>query len=132
MKTAIAIARIVLGIVFLAFGLDFFLHFISGIVRFPGLDRKADNYLTALTHAEYFFPCLKVLEILCGLGLLINRFTALFLIMLFPITFNIFLFDIFLGPQLLFLGGVLIALNIFLLIAYRKNYKGLFAVHPTV
>nr|WP_294945967.1 DoxX family membrane protein [uncultured Mucilaginibacter sp.] len=132
MKVAVLIARVVLGVVFLAFGLDFFVHFMSSIVKFPGLDRKADNYLTALTHAEYFFPCLKVIEILCGLGLLINRFTALFLIILFPITFNIFLFDIFLGPQLLLLGGTLIALNIFLLIAYRKNYKGLFALHPTV
>ncbi|AMR30189.1 hypothetical protein A0256_01520 [Mucilaginibacter sp. PAMC 26640] len=101
-------------------------------MHFPLLDKKADAYLGALTRAEYFFPCLKVIEILCGLGLLINRFTALFLIMLFPITFNIFLFDIFLGTQLIALGAALLLLNVFLLAAYHKNYKGLFALHPAL
>lgn len=132
MKTAATIARLVLGITFLLFGIDFFIPIISSIVHFPLLDKRADAYLGALTRAEYFFPCLKVIEILCGLGLLINRFTALFLIMSFPVTFNIFLFDVFLGTQLIVLGAVLLVLNLFLLIAYHKNYKGLFALHPAL
>ncbi|RFZ85975.1 DoxX family membrane protein [Mucilaginibacter terrenus] len=132
MKTAVSLARILLGLTFLVFGLDYFFHFLHLIVTFPGLERRADNYLAALNRAEYFFPCLKIIEILCGLGLLINRYTAIFLIMLFPITFNIFLFDAFLGPQLLLMGAVLILLNIFLMLAYRRNYRGLFAFKPAL
>jgi putative oxidoreductase len=132
MKIAVLIARIVLGLIFLIFGINQFVQIMDSIVHFPLLDRKADNYLMTLSRAEYFFPCLKILEILCGLSLLINRFTALFLIALFPITLNMFLFEIFLGHQLLPLGITVLGLNVFLLIAYRKNYKGLFAFHPAV
>lgn len=132
MKIAILIARIVLGLIFLIFGINQFVQIMDSIVHFPLLDRKADSYLMTLSRAEYFFPCLKILEMLCGISLLINRFTALFLIALFPITLNMFLFEVFLGQQLLPLGITVLGLNVFLLIAYRKNYKGLFAFQPAV
>jgi len=132
MKPAAFFSRLLLGIIFLVFGLDFFLHFVSNVVPLPGLSNKADNYLTALTHAEYFFPILKVIEILGGLGLIINRYTALFIAGLLPITFNIFLFDVFLGYQLLPLGIAMLVMNIFLLFAYRKYYRFLFTVVPRV
>lgn len=132
MKIAVLIARILLGLIFLIFGINQFVQVMDSIVHFPLLDRKADNYLMTLSRAEYFFPCLKILEMLCGISLLANRFTALFLIALFPITLNMFLFEVFLGQQLLPLGITVLGLNVFLLIAYRKNYKGLFAFQPAV
>lgn len=132
MKTAATIARLVLGILFLVFGLDYFFNFIPGIVSLPHLTKHADSYLDALNKAEYFFPILKTIEVLGGLGLMINRYTAMFIIGLFPVTFNIFMFDVFLGPQLLVLGGLMIAMNIFLLIAYRRYYRFLFTPKPVI
>ncbi|OOQ60053.1 DoxX family membrane protein [Mucilaginibacter pedocola] len=132
MKIAIIIARVILGAIFLVFGINQFVQILDSIIHFPLLDRRADNYLMTLSRAEYFFPCLKILEMLCGLSLLTNRFTALFLIALFPITLNMFLFDVFLGHQLLPLGITVVGLNVFLLIAYHKYYKMLFAFHPKV
>ena len=132
MKPVALIARLLLGITFLAFGLDFFLHFISSTVPFPGLSNRADDYLSALSRAAYFFPILKALEIIGGLGLLINRYTALFAAGLFPVTLNIFLFDVFLGYQLLPLGVAMILCNAALLYAYRRYYKFLFTVRPAL
>lgn len=132
MKPFVVISRIILGGVFLVFGLDFFLHFVSGIVPLPGLSNQADSYLTALTRAEYFFPILKIIEIIGGIGLIVNRYTALFIAGLLPVTFNIFLFDAFLGHQLLPLGATMLFLNVFLLFAYRRYYKFLFTVHPAI
>ncbi|MBD1392967.1 DoxX family membrane protein [Mucilaginibacter glaciei] len=132
MKTAATIARLILGILFLVFGLDYFFDFVPGIVSLPHLTKHADNYLDSLNKAEYFFPILKTIEILGGLGLIINRYTALFIIGLFPVTFNILMFDIFLGPQLLVLGVVMFGLNLFLLFVYQRYYKFLFTFSPRI
>jgi len=127
MKTAVTIARLLLGFIFLVFGLDFFLHFLEKLVTFPAIGPKASDYLGALANAGYFFPVLKSIEVVCGIFLLVNRYTALFIVVVFPIALNIFLFDVFLATSLLFLGGGILVLNLFLAYAYRKNYGGLVA-----
>ena len=132
MKLVAFISRLLLGITFLAFGIDYFFNFLPSVMPFPGLSSKADNYLSALTRAEYFFPILKVIEVMGGLGLLINRYTALFAAGLFPVTLNIFLFDLFLGYQLLPLGIAMLFCNAVLLYAYRRYYRFLFTVRPAL
>lgn len=130
MKYATLIARLVLGLIYLVFGLDFFLHFVSHIVSLPPLDDKANAFLGQLAAAKYFFPFLKSMEIICGLFLLINRYTLFFVLAAFPITIHIFLFHVFLANPVMLLGTIMLIANLFLIVAYRKYYVSLFAVSP--
>jgi hypothetical protein len=132
MKTAVLIARSALGLIYLAFGLDFFLNFISHIVSFPPLDDQANSFLGALAAAKYFFPFLKVTEIIFGLFLLSNRNALLATIALFPITVNIFLFHAYMAHPVVLLGTAMLVLNLFLIYAYRRYYAALFMVSPEV
>ena len=128
MKIAALIARSLLGLVYLVFGLNFFFHFIPQ----PPPAGAAAAFETGLFGAGYFFPFMKVIEIVSGLFLLINRFTAFFLLVLFPITLNIFLFHAFLAPAGVAIGAAMIILHLFLGVAFFKYYKPIFTSAPTV
>ncbi len=81
MKVAVLIARILLGLIFVVFGLNFFfpqvLHMAS-----PPMGKEAMAFSGGLWGSGYFFQYMKVIEILSGLFLLFNRYTAFFLLML--------------------------------------------------
>jgi putative oxidoreductase len=128
MKISVIITRSILGLIYLVFGLNFFLHFIP-VAQLSG---KAGAFEGGLFGAGYFFPFMKVIEIVGGLFLLINRYTAFFLLLLFPITLNIFLFHAFLAPVGVPLAGPMLLLNLFLGFAYRKYYAPIFTSQPTL
>lgn len=132
MKIAVLIARVLLALVYLIFGLDYFLGFLSHIINFPPAGDRADSFFGALAAVKYFFPFLKSIEIICGLFLLINRFTAFFLVAVFPITVNICVFHACVAHPYLPLGASMLVLNLFLLYAYRRYYMGVFAFKATV
>ena len=129
MKIAVLIARILLGLIYVVFGLNFFLHFIP--MPAPTKD-AAGAFEGGLFGAGYFFPFMKVIEILSGVFLLINKYTALFVLIIFPVTLNIFLFHAFLDPSGIPMGGIMILINLFLGYAYRKYYTSIFTASPTV
>jgi putative oxidoreductase len=122
MKIAVIITRTLLGLIFLVFGLNFFFHFIP----MAPATGKAGAFTGGLIGSGYFFQFMKVIEVVSGLFLVINRFTAFFLLLLFPITFNIFLFHAFLAPSGLPLGGLMLLLHLFLGVAYGKYYRSIF------
>jgi putative oxidoreductase len=130
MKTVALIARVALALIYVVFGVDYFLPFLSHIVNFPAGGNKADSFFGALGAAGYFFPFLKSIEIICGLFLLVNRYTVFFLVALFPISVNICVFHACMMPVYLPFGAAILALNWFLLYAYRKYYMSLFTVKP--
>jgi putative oxidoreductase len=130
MKIAVLITRILLGLIYLIFGLNFFFPFMP--MQQPAMSKAATDFSMGLFGAGYFFPFLKVLEIISGVFLLINRYTAFFVLFIFPITLNIFLFHAFLVPANLFLAVPMILINLFLGYAYRKYYTGLFTASPVV
>jgi putative oxidoreductase len=129
MKIAVLIARTLLGLVFLVFGLTFFFHFIP---QPPPPAGKAGAFEGGLFGAGYFFPFLKVLETTSGFFLIINRFTTLFILVLFPIIVNIFLFHSYLLPEGLTLAAPLLLIEIFLIYAYRRYYISILTASPTV
>jgi uncharacterized membrane protein YphA (DoxX/SURF4 family) len=132
MKTAVLIARLMLGLIFLVFGLDYFLNFLSHIINFPPAGKKADAFFGAISATGYFFPFLKGIEVICAVFLLTNRYTAFFAIVIFPVTVNIFMLHACLAHPYVPLGAGMLVLNIFLLYAYRKNYTGLLKTKPIV
>jgi len=82
--------------------------------------------------AVYFFVFLKVVETICGFFLLINKYTPLFIIIIFPVTLNIFLFHAFLEPSGLAMAVPMLLINLFLGYAYRKYYTGLFTASASL
>ncbi len=99
-------ARLLLGLIFVVFGLNGFLNF----VPLPPLEGNAAAFMGGLAAAGYFFPMLKITEIVVGIALLANRFVPLALVVLAPITVNIVAFHS-LAPEGLPLALVIVALQ---------------------
>lgn len=114
-------ARILLGLIYFVFGLNFFLQFLGGR---PQLTGPAETFMTGLFSAEYFFPLVKGIEVVGGLALLMNRFVPLTLVVLMPITLNIFLFHLFLAGDPV-LSIFMLAIQLYLAWVYREYYSPL-------
>jgi hypothetical protein len=101
-----------LALVYLIFGLNFFIHFIA----MPPMDGNAGAF-AGLLYSTGFLAFVKVLEISSGLLLLIPKTRALAYLLIAPITVNILLFELFMvgkpgiGLLLLILNAVGIFLN---------------------
>lgn len=124
MKIATTIARYLLGIMFLVFGLNGFFHFIPQPPPPAGL---AGQYLTVMSLSNYMMPVF-LLQLVAGVLLLANRFVPLALVLLGPIIVNIFLFHILMAPAGMAPG--IVALVLWLLVFYRVRsaFKGIFAM----
>src|SRR5213076_1498595 len=93
MKIITIIARSLLGLIFVVFGLNAFLHFIP----MPPPEGQAGAFSGAMFQSGYFYV-VAVLQILGGLLLLSGLFAPLGLTLLGPVIVNILLFHIFLAP----------------------------------
>ena len=129
MKVATIIFRILLGFLYLVFGLDYFLHFIPYQPMHTG---KVAAFKAGLMGVGYFYPMLKSIQIAGGISLLINRYAPFFAVVLFPISLNVLLYHTILVPSGWLMGVFLIIPNLFLGYAYRKYYAGMFTRKPVV
>ena len=121
MKVATIIARVLLGLTFVVFGSNIFLHFIP----MPPLpDTPAGQFSKALMESHYVLV-VGALQFLGGLFLLIGRYVPLGLTLLGPVIVNILLFHIFLDRSGLPIALVVGALSLFLLWRLRASFAGL-------
>ena len=127
MKITTTISRILLGFLYLVFGLDYFLHFIPYQPNHTG---RVAAFKTALMDIGYFYPMIKSLQVVGGISLLVNRYAPFFAVVLFPISLNVLLYHTILVPSGWLMGVLLIAPNLFLGYAYRKYYNGMFIRKP--
>lgn len=121
------VARILLGLMFLFFGLNGFLNFIP-----PPKDLPADmvTVSTALMKAGYM-TVVSGVEILVGLLFLANRFVPLALALLAPIVVGIIVFHTTLAPSSIGPGIVVLVLELYLAWAYRKAFRPMLAARVT-
>ena len=112
-------ARYLFGVIWVVFGLNFFLHFIP----MPPPNEAEGAFLGAMFATGYFFPFVKVVEIICGLLLLSNLFVPLALVVIAPITLNILLVHTFLDQSGLPIALLVTALNLILGLAYIEKFK---------
>ena len=129
MKTTTLICRVLLGSLYLIFGLDYFLHFIPYQPLHTG---KAGAFIAGLKGTGYFYPMQKVIQIVGGLSLMFNRYAPFSAVVLFPISLNVLLFHTFLVPSGWLMGVTLVVPNLLLGYAYRKYYASIFTASPTV
>jgi len=121
MKIATLIARILLGLVFVVFGSNFFLHFIPQPPPPPGL---AGDYVKVFVASGYMYV-VGALQLLSGLLLLIGRFVPLALTVLAAMIFNILVFHILMAPEGLPIAIVVAVLDLFLIWSYRDRFAGI-------
>jgi putative oxidoreductase len=120
MKIATIITRVLLGLVFVVFGLNAFFNFI----HMPAPTGQAGAFMGALFSSHYLYA-IKCFEIGGGLLLLIGRYVPLGLTLVGPVIVNILFYDIFLDHSGLGMGVVIAALALFLLARYRSAFAGL-------
>ncbi len=112
-------SRIFLGLAFLVFGLNGFLHFLP----MPPAPERAGAFLGALAATGYMFPLIKGTEVLAGVLLLSGRFVPLALALLAPVLVNIVAYHLVLAPAGAALPLVLTATELYLAYAYRGAFK---------
>ena len=123
MKIATIIVRSLLGLIFVVFGSNVFLHFIP---MPPPPEGPAREFMTALFLSHYLYV-VGVLQIVGGLLLFTGRWAPLGLTLVGPVIVNIVCFHALMAPAGLPLAIVVSGLAIFLLWNYRKNFAGILA-----
>jgi putative oxidoreductase len=121
MKITTLIARILLGLLFLVFGLNGFLHFIP----MPPPTGLAAQYMGAL-YVSHYLVFIFLVQVIGGALLLANRFVPLALILLGPVLVNILLFHSFMAPAGLPLALVTTVLWGLVFYAVRRAFAGVF------
>ena len=119
------IAQVVLGLIFLVFGLNGFFNFIPMGSPPTG---AAGDFVMGLFKSGYFLPFLKGIEVICGILLLVNRFATLALLILAPIIINILLFHTFLAHEGLPMAIVLVGLLGYLAWTRKEAYRHVLTV----
>jgi len=122
MKIVTLIARLLLGLIFLVFGLNSFLNFLSMGPMPSGL---AGQFVGALVLSHYFWV-VGALQVAGGALLLVNRFVPLALVLLGPVIVNIILYHLFLNLTGIALAIVVVILWLIVFYAHRQYFSGLF------
>jgi uncharacterized membrane protein YphA (DoxX/SURF4 family) len=122
MKIAALIARILLGLVFLVFGLNGFLQFIP---MGPLPSGAAGQFLSALFQSHYVLV-VSALQLVGGVLLLVNRYVPLALALLGPVILNIFLYHLLMDRSGLPIAIAVVALWGILAFRHRQYFSGLF------
>ncbi len=122
MKIAALIARLLLGLIFLVFGLNGFLHFIPMPPPPPG---PAGQFMGAMFVTHYLVPVF-LLQLIPAVLLLLNRFVPLALTLLAPIIVNIVLFHALMAPSGLPMASFVTVLWFLTAYSVRSAFAGLF------
>ena len=123
MKILTLVARILLGLLFVVFGLNGFLNFLSMGPMPTGL---AGQFIGALVASHYFWV-VAALQIAGGVLLLVGRFVPLGLVLLGPVIVNIILYHVFMNPSGIVLPIVVVILWLIVFYAHRQYFSGIFA-----
>ncbi len=123
-------ARIILGLIFFVFG-GMGLGLALGLwhMSFPPMPPKAEAFMNGIMASGYFLLLLKITETSCGFLMLTGIAAPLALVIIAPVTLNIFCFHLFLtsGLNNLVLPSIMVLCQIVAMSAYWKKYKTLFS-----
>jgi len=122
MKIASVIARYLIALVFVVFGLNGFLHFIP---MPPPKGLAAQQFGGAIFMSHYWVVIFGI-QVIGAVLLLVNRFVPLALVLLGPVIFNIFFFHALMAPEGIPLAIVVVVLWSILAIRYKQYLSGIF------
>jgi uncharacterized membrane protein YphA (DoxX/SURF4 family) len=121
MRVAGLVARYLLGLIFLVFGANGFLHFIP----MPPPPGVAGQFLGAL-FVSHVLVVVFLLELIPAILLLVGRYVPLALVLLGPVIVNIVLFHAFMAPSGLPLATVVVILWLLTAWSVRSAFEGIF------
>ncbi|PYJ45103.1 MAG: hypothetical protein DME85_13720, partial [Verrucomicrobia bacterium] len=113
MEIVILLVRVVLGLIFIVFGLNGWFHFIP----LPPRQGRAAEFIGAMIGTGYFNVIL-ILQVVGGLLVLIGISVPLGLILLGPVIVNILMFHFFMDKKGIGLALFILVLWLFLLWHY--------------
>jgi len=128
MKIVTLIARLLLGLIFVVFGLNGFLNFLNMGPMPSGL---AGQFMGALFVSHYYYV-IAGLQIIGGVLLLVNRFVPLALVILGPVIVNIILYHVFLNRTGVGLAVLVVILWLVVFFGYRQYFSGIFVQRTMV
>ena len=120
MQKAILVARLLLGLIFTVFSLNYFVPFLP----MPEMTESAGSFMGALAATGYMLPVVKSVELVAGVFLLLGVLVPLALTLLAPVVVNIVLVHLFLDPSGLPMGLLIVVLGLFLAYSYRGSFAG--------
>ena len=128
MKIASVIARYLLGLIFVVFGLNGFFNFIH---QPPPTNPLAIQFFVAIS-ASHFASFFFAAQVIGGLLLLSGFFVPLALTVLAAELYNILAFHLTLAPASI--GPALVACVLWVLVflQYRNSFSGVLAAKPVV
>ena len=121
MKIVLLIARLLLGLIFVVFGLNGFLNFIKG----PMPSGLAGQFVGALVLSHYFWV-VAAIQVAGGVLLLVNRYVPLGLVLLGPVIVNIICYHAFLNPSGAVPAAVVTVLWLIVFYGKRQYFSGIF------
>ena len=113
-----------MALVLILFGLNKFIEF--SFLPLPQLPESAANFMTSLSATGYVLPIVGALEVGIGLLLLFRKWVAFALLLLAPISINIFLFHLFLDMPGIIPAIIIVLINGILIYKYWNAYRPLF------
>ncbi|GAA4045408.1 DoxX family protein [Flavobacterium chungnamense] len=122
MRIAIIIVRVLLGGLMLFASISYF--FKLGDQPAPTGDMA--TVMAGFMASKYMFPLVKVIELLAGISLVSGKFMRAFLLILLPISVNIFLLHAVVTKSDLPMATAILLANVFLIYANWNSYKHLF------
>jgi uncharacterized membrane protein YphA (DoxX/SURF4 family) len=130
-------ARLVLGLVFVAHGLNGFVNLVpQDLVPLAAaqVPVRAATFVAALTATGYVFPLVNAVEIVAGILLLSNLFVPFALALLAPIVINVVAFYLVLAavaPGGLVLAALTLALEGYVAWTHREAFGPMLAAHTS-
>ena len=118
-RISTAIVRVLLGLMFLVFGLNGLLNFIPAPKDMP---QEIMNVMGALMKAGYM-TVVSGAEVLVAVLLLTNRFVPLALALLAPIIVGIITYHVTMQPATIGPGIVVLLMELYLAWAYRGAFR---------
>ena len=128
MKIVTIAARLLMGLIFLVFGLNGFLHFLPPPA--PGsMPQGAMDFFGAMMKTGYMIKLAMGTQVAAAVLLLGNRFVPLALALIAPVIVNIICFHVFLDPGLAAMapGLFVLACELYLAWAYRRCFAPMLA-----
>ena len=121
MKVAALIARLLLGLIFVVFGLNGFLHFIP----MPPPTGTAGQFFGAI-FVSHYWVVIFALQLIGGALLLVNRYVPLALVLLGPVIVNIFFFLALMAPAGLPMAILVVILWAIVAVRNKQHLAGIF------
>lgn len=119
-KTLVLIARLVLGVILVVFGLNGFFGFMS----MPPPPAALGALMGAIAGSGLIYV-VKAFEVIIGLMFLFNKYTPLATVMLTPLSISFLYIHLALAPAGGAIAYLVAILNVYFILVYKKNFASL-------